>query len=58
LSRTDDGDDGPLIICPLSLDHLVGAGDERRWNFEAERLGSLEVDSSAAAEPTLVFLAT
>ena len=29
---------GPLF------DHLVGAGEERRWNGEAEGLGGLEVD--------------
>jgi hypothetical protein len=26
------------------FDHLVGTGKERRWNLEAERLRSLEVD--------------
>jgi len=26
------------------FDHLVGASEHARWHFDAERLGSLEVD--------------
>jgi hypothetical protein len=26
------------------LDHLVGAGEQRGWQIEAERIGSFQVD--------------
>src|SRR5215472_14458397 len=32
---------GPLAV---SLDHLVGAAEDRLWDRQAERLGGLEVD--------------
>ena len=29
----------------VSFDHLVGAGEQHRWHFEAERIRSLEIDT-------------
>ena len=31
-------------MATVLFDHLVGAGEERRWHGEAELLGGLEVD--------------
>ena len=37
-------DDGELRPTSLSLDHLVGAGEQRLRHGEAERLGSFHID--------------
>ena len=33
----------PVTIRPL-FDNLVGTGEQRRWHFQAERLGGFEID--------------
>jgi hypothetical protein len=29
---------------PVLFDHLIGGGDKRRWDGQAERLGGFEID--------------
>src|SRR6476660_5356397 len=35
----------PLSLLQASFNNLVGAGEQHRWNFEAERLGGLEIEN-------------
>ena len=34
----------PKAEVTVSFDHGVGSGKQRRWEFDAERFGSLEID--------------
>ena len=34
----------PTPEVAVSFDHLIGATEQHRWHFEAERFSSLEVD--------------
>jgi hypothetical protein len=42
--KTCTGPDSCTATNTLSLDHLVGAKQERLWDCEAKRFGGLEVD--------------
>jgi hypothetical protein len=34
----------PITEVAISFDRRVGAGEQRRWDFDTQRFGSLEVD--------------
>jgi hypothetical protein len=33
------------MVARLSLDHLVGAGEQGGWDIDADRLGGLEIEN-------------